>query len=77
VSAEAKVLAVQEGSVLVIQGVALSGLEAAARLRTVVADAVGHDRFAVLWLPPDGEAEVWGPDDDLAAKVSALLEATK
>lgn len=68
----ASVLAVPEGSVLVIRGVDF-GADLSAAMAQALLDAIGHSRFVVLHLPHDGSAEVWGPDTDLGAKVRELL----
>lgn len=71
-SADAEVLRLPEGSILVLRGVELGeGLDAA--LVEQLTDTVGHRRFLVLHIPADATALVWGPDDDLVAKVQALL----
>jgi hypothetical protein len=77
VTTEAKVLPIPEGSVVVVRGVHVGGAEAVADAMRQFARAAGHDRFVVLWLDADADAEVWGPDVDLAEKVRGLLDAPR
>lgn len=72
-SATAEVLQLPEGSILVLRDVHLDD-DADAKLVDQLAEVAGHRRFLVLYIPTGAEAEVWGPDDDLVAKVQALLE---
>lgn len=69
---KAEVLQLPEGSVLVLRGVDLPQ-NVVDRLVEQLIEAVGHQRFVVLMLLADATAEAWGPDDDLVAKVRALL----
>lgn len=68
----AEVLAIPEGSLLVLHDVELDEASADSLIAGLT-DKLGHDRFVVLTLFSGSAVEVWGPDDDLTAKVQALL----
>lgn len=63
---------VPRGSVVVLTGAHLETPDVAGRLVEEITAVTGHADFALLVLGA-GAVEVWGPDDDLAAKVAALL----
>lgn len=70
--ATVQVVEVPEGSVLVLRGVELDH-EVLESFVSEVERVVGHTRFTTLLMPTDGDAEVWGPDADLSARVRRLL----
>lgn len=63
---------VPPGSIVILTGVQLETNALAAELVKEITGAVGHGAFALLVLG-EGAVDVWGPDDDLAAKVAALF----
>lgn len=63
---------IAEGSLIVLRDVEFEP-EMMASIAEQMADLVGHGRFLILALAGDGDVEVWGPDDDLRAKLSTLL----
>lgn len=79
--AEITVREVPEGSVVLLQGVMPPNLDPDQATEWVdyvgnsVARVAGHARFVLLTTPTDDPArfEVWSLDDDLEAKVRALL----
>lgn len=79
--ADAKVLQIPEGSVLVLIGVDLDiGVDEQPVVDSMLKelrDVVGHERFLVLQIPTSGDAVVWGPDTDLRAELTALLDQRK
>lgn len=70
--AAAEVHQVPPGSIVVLRDVVLDG-DAGAMLTTELANMLGHSKFLLLTTVHGGDVEVWGPDDDLTAKVQALL----
>jgi hypothetical protein len=74
--AEAKVLTIPEGSLLVLFDINLGEPDTLGTFCQELVELVGHTRFAVLSATTnDGTAEVWSLDDDIAGKLRDLLHA--
>lgn len=65
-----QVAQVPEGSIILLVGLQFEDVDG--MVVPVIAEAVGHNKFAVV-MANAGRMEVVGPDDDLAARVRALL----
>jgi hypothetical protein len=68
---EVTVHPVPEGSIIVMRMTA--DPELMGTIAEALPDVIGHDRFVVLYLASGGDVAVWGPDDDLHAKLAELL----
>lgn len=66
---------IAEGTLVVLRDVEFDP-EVLAGVVDSMAEIAGHRRFLVLAVQGDGDVETWGPDDDLRAKVEALLAET-
>lgn len=71
--AEAKVLQVPEGSIIVLTDVRFHEDAYDEQMETLTA-SIGHDRWCVLHVTSGADVEVWGPDTDVAERLRALLD---
>lgn len=68
---------VPEGSIVVLRDVELDGAEMAEAMTEGLAAIAGHNRFVVLTIVDGADVEVWGPDTDLRANLTRLLEEAR